>query len=33
MSTVRNMALAWIMTLPAAILIAGTLFFILRHVF
>lgn len=32
-STVRNMALAWIMTLPAAILIAGTLFFILRHVF
>ena len=33
MSTVRNMALAWIMTLPAAILIAGALFFILRHVF
>ena len=32
-STVRNMALAWIMTLPAAILIAGTLFFILRRVF
>ena len=33
MSTVRNMALAWVTTLPAAILIAGTLFFILRHVF
>ncbi|PJI55835.1 anion permease [Methylobacterium radiotolerans] len=33
MSTVRNMALAWILTLPAAILIAGALFFILRHVF
>ena len=32
-STVRNMALAWILTLPAAILIAGTLFFILHHVF
>lgn len=28
-----NMALAWITTLPAAILIAGTLFFVLRHVF
>jgi len=33
MSTVRNMALAWIMTLPAAITLAGVLFFILRHVF
>ena len=33
LSTVRNMALAWITTLPAAILIAGTLFFVLRHVF
>jgi len=32
-ATVRNMALAWVMTLPAAMLIAGTLFFILRHVF
>ncbi|MBB2962660.1 inorganic phosphate transporter [Methylobacterium sp. R2-1] len=33
LSTMRNMALAWITTLPAAILIAGTLFFMLRHVF
>ncbi|MBD8908622.1 inorganic phosphate transporter [Methylorubrum zatmanii] len=33
LATVRNMALAWITTLPAAILIAGTLFFLLRHVF
>ncbi|MCJ2068440.1 inorganic phosphate transporter [Methylobacterium sp. J-030] len=33
MSTVRNMALAWIMTLPAAITLAAGLFFILRHVF
>ncbi|CAO4177299.1 inorganic phosphate transporter [Methylorubrum populi] len=33
LATVRNMALAWITTLPAAILIAGMLFFLLRHVF
>jgi PiT family inorganic phosphate transporter len=32
-STVRNMALAWVMTLPAAMVIAGSLFVILRHVF
>ncbi|MET0258123.1 MAG: inorganic phosphate transporter, partial [Methylobacterium sp.] len=32
-STVRNMALAWILTLPAAITLAGGLFFILRHLF
>ena len=32
-STVRNMALAWVMPLPAAIILAGTLFFIFRHVF
>ena len=32
-STVRNMALAWVLTLPAAITLAGVLFFILRHVF
>ena len=32
-STVRNMALAWVMTLPAAMIIAGSLFVILRHVF
>ena len=33
MSTVRNMALAWIMTLPAAITLAAGLFWTLRHVF
>ncbi|CAM3090007.1 inorganic phosphate transporter [Methylobacterium mesophilicum] len=33
MATVRNMALAWILTLPAAITLAATLFFLLRHVF
>ncbi|MGU3667589.1 inorganic phosphate transporter [Methylobacterium sp. A49B] len=32
-STVRNMALAWILTLPAAITLAAALFFVLRHVF
>lgn len=32
-STVRNMALAWVMTLPAAIILAGSLFFIFRHLF
>jgi len=29
-STLRNIALAWVTTLPAAMLISGTLFFILR---
>jgi PiT family inorganic phosphate transporter len=29
-STVRNIALAWVTTLPAAMLISGTLYFILR---
>ena len=32
-STVRNMALAWVMTLPAAIAIAGCLYVLLRQVF
>jgi inorganic phosphate transporter, PiT family len=32
-STIRNMALAWVMTLPAAMLIAGSLYIILRQVF
>ncbi len=29
--TLRNIALAWILTLPAAMAIAGSLYFILRH--
>jgi PiT family inorganic phosphate transporter len=33
MSTVRNMALAWVLTLPAAITLAAVLFYLLRHVF
>jgi PiT family inorganic phosphate transporter len=32
-STIKNMALAWVMTLPAAMLIAGSLYIILRQVF
>jgi PiT family inorganic phosphate transporter len=30
-STVRNIALAWVTTLPAAMLISGTLYFIIRQ--
>ncbi len=32
-STVGSIALAWVLTLPAAMLLSGTLFFIFRHVF
>jgi PiT family inorganic phosphate transporter len=32
-STVKSMAMAWILTLPAAMILSGTLFFVLRHVF
>ena len=32
MSTVRNLALAWVLTLPAAMLLSGFLFFFLRNV-
>ncbi len=31
--TIKNMALAWIMTLPAAMIIAGSLYVILRQIF
>ena len=31
--TIRNMALAWVLTLPAAMVIAGSLYVILRQVF
>ena len=33
MSTIRNLAMAWILTLPASVALAGALFWILRHVF
>jgi phosphate/sulfate permease len=32
-STVRNLLLAWVLTLPAAITLAGLLYILLRHVF
>jgi PiT family inorganic phosphate transporter len=30
---VRNLLLAWVLTLPAAITLAGLLYILLRHVF
>ncbi|HTR84341.1 MAG TPA: inorganic phosphate transporter [Reyranella sp.] len=33
MSTLRSMALAWILTLPAAIVLSGSLFALLRYIF
>jgi inorganic phosphate transporter, PiT family len=32
-STVRSIAMAWVLTLPAAIFLAGSLYFILRNIF
>src|SRR5437667_11645233 len=32
-STVRNLVMAWVLTLPAAILLSGCLYFIFRHLF
>jgi PiT family inorganic phosphate transporter len=32
-STVRNLLMAWVLTLPAAILLSGVLYFIFRHLF
>jgi inorganic phosphate transporter, PiT family len=33
MSTVRNLALAWVLTLPVAMVLAGSLFWLFRHIF
>jgi len=33
MSTIRNLALAWVMTLPAAILLSGFLYWVFSHLF
>jgi PiT family inorganic phosphate transporter len=33
MSTVRNLLMAWVLTLPAAILLSGCLYFLFRHLF
>lgn len=32
-STVRNIAMAWVLTLPAAMIRSGTLYFIFSHLF
>jgi len=32
-STIRNLIAAWVLTLPAAITISGSLYFIFRHIF
>jgi PiT family inorganic phosphate transporter len=32
-STIRNIAMAWVLTLPAAMVISGTLYFVFSHVF
>jgi len=33
MNTLRNLLMAWVLTLPAAIVLSGTLYWIFRHVF
>jgi PiT family inorganic phosphate transporter len=33
MSTVRNLALAWVLTLPVAMMLSGFLFWAFRHIF
>src|ERR1700734_1219009 len=33
MSTVRNLALAWVLTLPVAMLLSGSLFWLFSHIF
>ena len=32
-STLRNIAMAWVLTLPAAALLSATLFWVFRHFF
>ena len=32
-STVRNIAMAWVLTLPVAMMISGTLYFLFSHLF
>ncbi len=33
MSTLRNLAVAWVLTLPAAIILSGSLYWLFRHIF
>jgi PiT family inorganic phosphate transporter len=32
-ATVRNLAMAWVLTLPVSIVLSGSLFWIFRHTF
>jgi PiT family inorganic phosphate transporter len=32
-ATIRNMVMAWVLTLPVAILLSGALYFIFAHLF
>jgi inorganic phosphate transporter, PiT family len=33
MATVRNLAIAWVLTLPAAIALSGSLYWVFSHLF
>ena len=33
MATVRNLAMAWVLTLPAAMVLSGLLYWLFRHLF
>jgi PiT family inorganic phosphate transporter len=33
LSTIRNIALAWVLTLPAAMMLSGFLYFVFAHLF
>jgi PiT family inorganic phosphate transporter len=33
MATIRNLLMAWVLTLPAAIVLSGSLYWLFRHVF
>jgi PiT family inorganic phosphate transporter len=33
MSTVRNLLMAWVLTLPVSILLSGGLFYVFSHLF
>jgi PiT family inorganic phosphate transporter len=32
-ATIRNIATAWVLTLPAAMVLSGTLYFVFSHIF
>ena len=32
-ATIRNIAMAWVLTLPAAMVISGTLYYVFSHLF